>query len=116
MDFGKAVLVSAAQVHDRREIDLVERGEDGGGVLRGDEAFGDALADFAHGHAACAGGIGGDRRRRKLHRRRHNRRRRGLFFQMCQNVLLGQSATGSGGGHGGDVELIFLHQPAHGGA
>ncbi|MFO1531855.1 MAG: hypothetical protein U1F77_19490 [Kiritimatiellia bacterium] len=38
------------------EVDLVEGGEDGGGVLHLLEAGGDALPDLRHGHAAHAAG------------------------------------------------------------
>ena len=61
MDFLEAFLEFVAQLDDGREIDFVEGGEDGGGLLGVDQRFGDALADFAHRRAVDAGGIVHDR-------------------------------------------------------
>ena len=47
----EAVLVAVAQLHHRRHVDLVERGQDGGGRLRLHEALGDARAQARHRNA-----------------------------------------------------------------
>ena len=47
----EALLVSVAQLDHRLHVDFVERGQDGRGRLRLNEALGDALAQARHRHA-----------------------------------------------------------------
>ena len=73
----EALLVLGAHRHHGAAVDLVERGEDGGGVLGGDEPLGDPLADAGHRHPLLAlpggprhGASDGGGRRRGGHGRR----------------------------------------------
>jgi hypothetical protein len=52
--FLESVLVPVAQRHHRRHVDLVERGQHGGRVLRLFEPLGDALPEARHPHAFLA--------------------------------------------------------------
>ena len=52
--FVELVLVLGPQGHHRRDIDFVDGGEDGGGLLGLHEPLGDPLADLGHGDALDA--------------------------------------------------------------
>ena len=125
----EAVLVAVAQVHQRRHVDLVERGQDGRGRLRLHQALGDALAQARHRHALLR--PVGERRevdRRLDFRKRWPCRRRGgcgsrrrsrarlrARGQRAEHVALGHAAVLAGAGDLSGREPGVGHQLRRGG-
>jgi hypothetical protein len=123
----EAVLVLRPERHDGAAVDLVERREDGGGVLRGDESLGDALADAAHRHALLASVTRRARRRTRDRRARgHAGRHRGrrlphlrervAAFEVRQDVALGEPPALARCGDRARIEPVLVDQVAHRGA
>ena len=123
------VLVAIAHVHQRRHVDLVERGQDRRGRLRLNEALGHPLAQARHRHALLR--PVGERRevdRRLDFRKRGPRRRRGRCGsrrrsrarlrarrERAEHVALGHAAVLAGPGDLSGRQTGVGHQLRRGG-
>ena len=141
--FFELLFVLAAEGDDFGQVDFVEGGEDGGGVLGFDQAAGDGLAHLGHGgfvdavlvvgedgRPGLGGGDGFGRLAGRLargggfglgrlgdrRRRSGNRRGRAGGFDVGQHVFLGDPPARAGGGDVGGVEVVLLDESTHGGA
>ena len=126
----EGIAIFGPQRHQRRHVDLVEGGQHRRGVLRLLQALGDALAQARHAHPLLAAAVlgpgrqffGADedrcRRPRRSGRARRLCRRRGFprrgRFHESDHIALGQPAFRAGRRDRRRVELVILHQLAHG--
>src|SRR5690606_25319097 len=96
--------------------DLVERGEQGRGVLGVDEALGDRAPERAHAYALLLARTGGDRRGGGRGDRSGRLGRLALaLLEVAQHVLLQQAAAGARGGHLVGREAVLGEQALGGG-
>ena len=89
-----------AHRHHLAEVDLVERGQHGDGILRLHHALGDALADAGHRHA--------------LFRTRAAGRGRAAGLDVVDQVFLGHLVVATGAGDVGRIDLVGLGDEAAG--
>src|SRR5690606_21357238 len=108
--------VLLAQRDHVRHVDLVERGEQGRGVLGVDEALGDRAPERAHAYALLLARTGGDRRGGGRGDRSGRLGRLALaLLEVAQHVLLQQAAAGARGGHLVGREAVLGEQALGGG-
>ena len=112
----EVLLVPGPQRHHGRHVDLVEGGEERGGLLDRDEALGDALAKRRHRAPRLPRGLRARPRRfpPQPWRRRAPRRGAGAVAAASQHVALRHPAGLPGAGDGGGVDAGLRGDPADG--
>ena len=112
----EAVLVFRAQVHHGLEVDLVERGELRLGVLRFEQALGDARAQARHRHALILAAGGADRGGAGAALAAAlvaTGRLGGRLVQILDDITLGDAAIAARGRDLRRIELLLFDHAAH---